>query len=84
MSQIFSELRTRIGHEKVLCDQATLTAYSVDASIYKLRPQAIVLIESSSDLEIALAFAKQYHMPLTARSGGTNLTGNAVGESIIL
>ncbi len=84
MAHIFSDLRAQLGPGKVLCDQAALTAYSVDASIYRLRPQAIVLIESSSDLEITLAFANSNQIPLTARSGGTNLTGNAVGKGIIL
>ncbi len=84
MSELFSDLRAKLGAQKVLCDRATLTAYSVDASIYKLRPQAIVLIASASDLEITLEYARLHQIPLTARSAGTNLTGNAVGEGIIL
>jgi len=84
MSYVFSDLVAKLGSEKVLSDPAALTAYSVDASIYKLRPQAIVIIESSRDLEITLSFAKTHQIPLTARSGGTSLTGNAVGEGIIL
>lgn len=84
MPHTFSDLVAQLGTEKVLSDSIALTAYSLDASIYKLRPQAIVLIESSNDLEITLAFAKKHQIPLTARSGGTSLTGNAVGEGIIL
>jgi FAD/FMN-containing dehydrogenase/Fe-S oxidoreductase len=78
------ELEQRVGREKVLSDPPSITAYSIDASIYKVIPQAIVLIESPTDLETVLDYAKTHHVPLTARSGGTNLTGNAVGEGIIL
>ena len=46
--------------------------------------RAVVLIESSEDLETTLAFARERRIPLTARSGGTNLTGNAIGSGIIL
>jgi len=84
MSTDLSRLRDLLGPEKVLTDSPSITAYSIDASIYKLVPKAIVLINSAQDLETALQFSKQHHIPLTARSGGTNLTGNALGEGIIL
>ncbi len=84
MQSKFNSLRDLIGHEKVLTDSPSITAYSIDASIYKAIPEAIALINSRGDLEQTLQFAKKYNIPLTARSGGTNLTGNAVGEGIIL
>ncbi len=84
MPSKFNPLCELIGHEKVLTDAPSITAYSIDASIYKAVPEAIVLIHSARDLEQTLEFAKAQHIPLTARSGGTNLTGNAVGEGIIL
>ncbi|MFQ5588577.1 MAG: FAD-binding and (Fe-S)-binding domain-containing protein, partial [Nitrospiria bacterium] len=84
MSLKFNPLRELIGREKVLTDAPALTAYSIDASIYKAIPKAVVLIESKADLAQTLRFAKTHGIPLTARSGGTNLTGNAVGEGIIL
>ncbi|HLG22584.1 MAG TPA: FAD-binding and (Fe-S)-binding domain-containing protein [Candidatus Manganitrophaceae bacterium] len=77
-------LERELGPGKVLSDPPSLTAYAIDAGIYKVSPQAVALIESSSDLERVLDYAKRRHVPLTARSGGTNLTGNAVGEGIIL
>lgn len=81
---IVSELIARLGPQKVLSDAPTLTAYAIDAGIHKITPQAVVLIESAEDLALVLSYARQYHLPLTARSGGTNLTGNAIGSGIIL
>jgi FAD/FMN-containing dehydrogenase/Fe-S oxidoreductase len=81
---IISDLTQRLGPHKVLSDSPTLTAYAIDASIHKIIPQAVVLIESPGDLEQVLLYARQHHVPLTARSGGTNLTGNAIGSGIIL
>ena len=43
---IASDLRAAIGVDKVKDDYSTLTAYAVDASIYRITPQAIVLVES--------------------------------------
>src|SRR5712692_5498588 len=53
------DLRRTLGADKVKDDFPTITAYSVDASIYKV-------------------------VPNTPRAAGTNLTGSAVGEGIIL
>jgi FAD/FMN-containing dehydrogenase/Fe-S oxidoreductase len=78
------DLARLLGEKKVLSDFAALTAYAIDASIYKATPQAVVLLQGADDLERVLAYAKTRAIPLTARSGGTNLTGNAVGEGIIL
>jgi FAD/FMN-containing dehydrogenase/Fe-S oxidoreductase len=81
---IASDLSRLLGEEKVLSDFAALTAYAIDASIYKVTPQAVVLLSGPDDLESVLAYARSNGVPLTARSGGTNLTGNAVGKGIIL
>jgi FAD/FMN-containing dehydrogenase/Fe-S oxidoreductase len=77
-------LQQAVAPARVLSDFSAITAYSIDAGIYKIPPQAIVLIESENDMEKVLAYARKHKVPLTARSGGTNLTGNAIGEGIIL
>jgi FAD/FMN-containing dehydrogenase/Fe-S oxidoreductase len=81
---IRSELALRLRPHQVLADFPTLTAYAIDAGIHKVTPMAVVLIESAEDLETTLAFGREHRIPLTARSGGTNLTGNAIGPGIIL
>ncbi|MBI3358872.1 MAG: FAD-binding oxidoreductase [Nitrospirae bacterium] len=78
------DLEATFDSRKVLTDTPAITAYSIDAGIYKVPPQAIVIIESSDDLEKALLYAREHRVPITARSGGTNVTGNAIGEGIIL
>lgn len=82
-NNISSELRKLIK-SRVLDDFPAITSYSIDASIYKLKPKAIVLLESEDDLIKIIDYASKNKIPLTARAGGTNLTGNAVGEGIIL
>jgi len=78
------DLSHQLGTSKVLSDFSTKEAYSIDAGIYKIPPQAVVIIEEKSDLETVLAYAQKKGVPLTARSGGTNLTGSAIGQGIIL
>jgi len=82
--ELIDALRSRLGAKKVLSDQPARRAYSADASIYTLTPRAVVLAESADDVAAALAVARERGAPITARSGGTNLTGSAIGEGIIL
>lgn len=69
---------------KVLDDFPAITSYSIDASIYKLEPKAAVLAENESDIIKLVDYCTKTGVAITGRSGGTNLTGNAVGDGIIL
>ncbi len=78
------DLRALLGAEKVKDDVPTITAYAVDASIYRIPPQAVVLVESEDDIATAVGYAVSRGIPLTPRAAGTNLTGSAIGSGIIL
>ncbi len=81
---IASDLRAQLGSEKVKDDVPTLTAYAVDAGIYRLVPKAVVLVESEDDIAATLRYAVSRGIPVTPRAAGTNLTGSAIGAGIIL
>jgi FAD/FMN-containing dehydrogenase/Fe-S oxidoreductase len=81
---IASDLRAKLGSEKVRNDRPTLTAYAVDASIYRMEPKAVVLAESEDDIATTVRYAASNGIPLTPRAAGTNLTGSAIGSGIIL
>ena len=78
------DLRALLGEGKVLDDGPALTAYAVDASIYRVPPQAVVLVESEDDIAATVSYAVSRGIPLTPRAAGTNLTGSAIGSGIIL
>jgi FAD/FMN-containing dehydrogenase/Fe-S oxidoreductase len=81
---IAADLRAQLGAEKVKDDSPTLTAYAVDASIYRVVPKAVVLVESEEDIAATVRYAAVRGIPLTPRAAGTNLTGSAIGSGIIL
>src|SRR4249920_81102 len=81
---IASDLRAALGIDKVKDDYSTLTAYAVDASIYRIVPKAVVLVESEEDIAATVRYAVARGIPLTPRAAGTNLTGSAIGSGIIL
>ena len=81
---IANDLRALLGSTKVKDDVPTITAYAVDASIYRIPPQAVVLVESEDDIAATIGYAVSRGIPLTPRAAGTNLTGSAIGSGIIL
>ena len=81
---IGADLRRLLREDQIKDDRPTRTAYAVDASIYRMEPRAVALVESEEDIECLVRYAVQRGIPLTARAAGTNLTGSAIGSGIIL
>ncbi|MBI2600779.1 FAD-binding oxidoreductase [Candidatus Daviesbacteria bacterium] len=77
------ELQKLIAGE-VLEDAETLAKYSKDASIYEITPQVVVFPKDTDDLKKLVKFASANNLSITVRSGGTDMSGGAVGESIVV
>ncbi|MFZ1258767.1 MAG: FAD-binding oxidoreductase [Candidatus Saccharimonas sp.] len=67
----------------------TLAFYSHDASLFELRPQAVVFPRDAADVKAIVAFVAEHkkdilNLSITARSRGTDMSGGAINDSIIL
>ncbi len=67
----------------------TLTKYSHDASIFSIRPKLILSPKDSTDVQNLIKWVsenknKYPDLSITARCAGTDMSGGAVGESLIL
>ncbi len=85
---LIDELKKTIKGD-VAVDDATLIEYSHDASLFEVKPQVVVFPKDQEDVEALVVFVnknkKQYpHLALTARSAGTDMSGGALGEAIIV
>lgn len=70
-------------------DPATLDLFSHDASMFELRPQLVVAPTNAKDIEklvklVADKKKSKPHLSLTARSAGTDMSGAAINDSIIV
>lgn len=83
-SSLGLDLAKLLRPEQVKWDWATLKAYSVDASIYKISPQVVVLPQTEADIDLVVDYAMRVGASLTPRAAGTNLTGSAIGSGIIV
>jgi FAD/FMN-containing dehydrogenase len=68
---------------------ATLDLYSHDASMFELRPKLVVKPRDAKDVEALVKVVgdlkkKTHDLSLTARSAGTDMSGGAINQSIIV
>jgi len=68
---------------------ATREFYSHDASLFEMKPQAVAFPKSSQDIQALVRFVNEHkkdipNLSLTARSRGTDMSGAAINDSIIM
>nr|MBA2696864.1 FAD-binding oxidoreductase [Actinomycetota bacterium] len=68
---------------RVATDAGAKALYAVDASNYRVVPDAVVTPLDQDDLVATLAAARETSAPTVLRSGGTTMAGNAIGGVVI-
>jgi FAD/FMN-containing dehydrogenase/Fe-S oxidoreductase len=69
---------------EVRFDLTARKLYSTDASIYQIEPLGVVLPKTIEDVVATVQIAGEMRVPITARGGGTSLSGQAIGPGIVL
>jgi FAD/FMN-containing dehydrogenase len=89
MEELKKLLRTQGFRGEIDNTAGTLDFYSHDASMFEVRPQLVVCPKDSHDVQtlVRVVAERKKHVPhlsLTARSAGTDMSGGAVNDSIIV
>lgn len=61
-----------------------LVAYASDAGFYYLRPKAVVQPIAEAEIIALFKFSHEHKIPLTFRTGGTSLSGQAITDGILV
>lgn len=88
MNDLQAKLKSIVKGD-VLSDSQTIEQYSHDASIFELKPKAVVFPKDTSDIKALVKFVKENKksepsLSLTGRSAGTDMGGGPLSESIIV
>ncbi|TCC98609.1 FAD-binding oxidoreductase [Pedobacter hiemivivus] len=70
--------------ERIKVRLIDLVAYASDAGFYYLRPKAVVRPIAESEIIALFRFSHQHQVPLTFRTGGTSLSGQAITDGILV
>jgi len=76
-------LRRHISGE-VRFDDTSRRLYSTDASHYQILPLGVVVPRNADDLTATVQIASELGVPITARGGGTSLSGQSIGPGIVI
>jgi FAD/FMN-containing dehydrogenase len=85
-STTLANIRSRFTGE-IYNDAATLTRYSRDASLFTVPPNLVVYPRHVRDIQELVRYVAAHpkeKLSLTVRSGGTDMTGGPLNESIIV
>ncbi len=88
MSKIAHYLQEHLAGE-VLTSESARNYFSTDASVFEVKPKIIVYPRNTSDVRKTNRFSWQLAergkiLPVTARGKGSDVSGAAIGEGIIL
>jgi FAD/FMN-containing dehydrogenase/Fe-S oxidoreductase len=80
---LVAHLRKHVRGE-VRFDDLTRRLYSTDASIFQVTPLGVVIPRTAQDLVTAVQIAGEMRVPVTARGGGTSLSGQSIGTGLVI
>ena len=81
--RVQADLRGLLDGE-VHCDDVFLQIYASDASIYEIKPLAVVRPKNAADVVACVEYAAENNLPIHARGAGTSLAGESLGPGLIL
>ncbi|PRZ06893.1 D-lactate dehydrogenase [Isoptericola sp. CG 20/1183] len=81
---LIDDLRAALGGDRVHARAIDRHARARDASHYLLVPQVAAVAEDAGAVARALGVASRHGTPVTFRSGGTSLSGQASGSGLLL
>lgn len=81
--RIRADLRGVLDGE-IRCDDTFLELYSTDASLFQVKPLAVVRPRRTSDVSATVQYAAENQIPIHARGAGTGMAGESLGSGIVL
>src|SRR3989344_835553 len=86
--KLISELKSKIKGD-IATNETILSEYSHDASLFEVKPKLVVFPRDQEDIESLVNFVNKHKkenpdLSLTGRAAGTDMSGGALSESIIV
>jgi D-lactate dehydrogenase len=78
------ELGRIVDRSRILSRPIDLIAFASDASFYRLIPKAVVLAQGIDEIRALFRFSHERRIPITFRTAGTSLSGQAVTDGILV
>lgn len=84
MDKFIHALSNLLNPKQIISDELLRYAYATDASLYRMIPQLVLLVNTEYEVQQIINYAHQYKIPLTFRAAGTSLSGQAVTDQVLV
>lgn len=86
--ELLANLQSQIQGD-VVVEDGILAQYSHDTSIFEIKPLAVIYPKNDLDISYIVKFVHDNkitipHLAITPRSGGSDMTGGAIGQGLII
>ncbi|MEM9364988.1 MAG: FAD-linked oxidase C-terminal domain-containing protein [Planctomycetota bacterium] len=68
----------------VLCSHIDTQLYASDASVYQIRPLAVVRPRNAADISATVQYARDNDLSIHARGSGSGVAGESIGPGVVL
>ena len=83
-SNLKEKLSLKIDESRLLTKPIDMLAYGTDASFYRLIPKMVIKANDVDEVSYILSTCHQMNIPVTFRSAGTSLSGQAISDSVLI
>ncbi|WP_425807683.1 FAD-binding and (Fe-S)-binding domain-containing protein [Desulfitobacterium sp. Sab5] len=73
-----------IPQSRMFCDPLYTLAYGIDASFYRLIPKVVLKANTTEEIKEILEASQKFKVPVTFRTAGTSLSGQAVTDGVLV
>ncbi|HSB36883.1 MAG TPA: FAD-binding and (Fe-S)-binding domain-containing protein, partial [Thermoanaerobaculia bacterium] len=82
--ELLAGLASIVGSGQVKARPIDRIAWASDASFYRLVPEAVVHARNAAEVRALFALSRERKLPLTFRSAGTSLSGQAITDGVLV
>lgn len=79
-----SKVLSFLDKKRVIEDEVLRYAYSTDASLYRMVPKLVLIVNTEKEVQEVIKLASEYDIKLTFRAAGTSLSGQAVTDQVLV
>ncbi len=84
LKEFLQEVSEHMPSKHIQTDLMNCLAWGNDAGFYQLMPRAVLHSSNETEIIAIIQAARKYRTPLTFRAAGTSLSGQAIGEGVLV
>lgn len=84
VNRFLNILAEKLPSANILTEELDLLAHGTDASFYRLIPEVVLKARHEDDILHILRTCNEFQKPVTFRTAGTSLSGQAVSDSVLV